>query len=186
MDQTVAGGVDVISISWGFNKVPLYEDLIAIALFGAIEKVIASISGTSMPCPHAFGMVTLLKRAHPEWSLDAIQSTMMTTTSSTYNTLNQIKEINGLGFEITMPLAMGSGQVDPNKANELGLLYDATPQDYVNLLCSMNFTRNQILTITSSSRYSYLIPSSDLNYPSFIVLYTYMTGMTIQTFRVLE
>ncbi|KAL7262248.1 hypothetical protein ACSBR1_000595 [Camellia fascicularis] len=85
-----------------------------------------------------------------------------------------------------MPLAMGSGQVDPNKANDLGLLYDATPQDYVNLLCSMNFTRNQILTITSSSRYSCLIPSSDLDYPLFIVLYTYMTGMTIQTFRVLE
>ncbi|GMP48775.1 hypothetical protein CsSME_00016016 [Camellia sinensis var. sinensis] len=135
-----------------------------------------------MHCPHVFGIATLLKRAHPERSPTVIQSAVMTTRSSTYNTLNQIKEINDMGFEIAMPLATGSGQVDPNKANDLGLLYDATPQDYVNLLCSMNFTRNQILTITSSSRYSCLNPSSDLNYPSFIVLYTNMTEMTIQTF----
>ncbi|KAF5956858.1 hypothetical protein HYC85_004083 [Camellia sinensis] len=117
-----------------------------------------------MPCPHAFGIATLLKRAHPERSLTVIQSAVMTTRSSTYNTLNQIKEINGMGFEIAMPLAMGSGHVDPNKANDLGLLYDATAQDY-----------EPILTITSSSRYSCLNPSSDLNYPSFIVLYTNMT-----------
>ncbi|KAI8016650.1 Subtilisin-like protease SBT3 [Camellia lanceoleosa] len=135
-----------------------------------------------MPCPHAFGIATLLKRAHPERSPITTQFVRITTRSSTYNTLNEIKEINDMGFEIAMPLAMGSGQVDPNKANDLGLLYDATPQDYVNLLCSMNFTRNQILTITSSSRYSCLNPSSDLNYPSFIVLYMNMTEMTIQTF----
>ncbi|KAL7262176.1 hypothetical protein ACSBR1_000536 [Camellia fascicularis] len=82
-----------------------------------------------------------------------------------------------------MPLATGSSQFDPNRTNDPGLIYDATLQDYVNLLYSMNFTRNQILTITRTSNYSCSNTSSDLNYPSFIAVYMNMTRMAVQTFQ---
>lgn len=52
-----------------------------------------------------------------------------------------------------------------------GLIYDATPQDYVNLLCSKNFTDNQILFIVDTNRYDCRRASNELNYPSFIALY---------------
>ncbi|KAK1392453.1 Subtilisin-like protease [Heracleum sosnowskyi] len=128
-----------------------------------------AISGTSMACPHASGLAALLKGAHPEWSPAAIRSAMITTANPLDNSHQQIRDI-GTGFGIATPLAMGAGQVDPNRALHPGLVYDATTQDYVNFLCYANYTRKQIYTITRSN-YSCLNSSSDLNYPSFISLY---------------
>lgn len=128
-------------------------------------------SGTSMSCPHASGIAALLKGTHPDWSSAAIRSAIMTTSNPLDNINNPIQD-SGHNLTIASPLAMGAGHIDPNKALDPGLIYDANPQDYVNLLCAMSYTENQITTITRGKRYTCSNDSSpDLNYPSFIALY---------------
>ncbi|KAK4722748.1 hypothetical protein R3W88_012981 [Solanum pinnatisectum] len=136
------------------------------------------ISGTSMDCPHSSGIAALLKGAHPEWSPAAIRSAMITSAINIDNTNSPIKD-SGQNYSIATPLAMGAGLVNPNFALNLGLIYDTTPQDYINLLCAMKLTHKQILTITRSSTDTCQNASSDPNYPSFIALYTNETTATL-------
>ncbi|KAL3348440.1 hypothetical protein AABB24_021879 [Solanum stoloniferum] len=68
---------------------------------------------------------------------------------------------------------MGAGFIDPNQALDSGLIYDTSPQDYVNLICTMNFTEEQfkIFARSSANFHNCSNPSADLNYPSFIALW---------------
>ncbi|KAM3340109.1 subtilisin-like protease SBT3 [Capsicum galapagoense] len=144
------------------------------------------LTGTSMAAPHISGIAAMLKGVHPDWSPSAIRSAIMTTANPLDNTGKPIKTTDFLETKVATSLAMGAGLVDPNRAVDPGLIYDATPQDYVNLLCSMNFTEKQFKTIArSSAKRKCSNPSDDINYPSFIALfdpygdYTWME----QTFR---
>ncbi|KAK6130850.1 hypothetical protein DH2020_035406 [Rehmannia glutinosa] len=110
------------------------------------------------------------KAAHRTIESAAIQSAMMTTANPLDNTNQPIKDMDD--FTAASPLGIGSGMVDPNRALDPGLIYDASMQDLVNLVCSMNFTREQTQTIVRSS-YNCSDPSSDLNYPSFVAIFNF-------------
>ncbi|WJX91937.1 hypothetical protein P8452_73651 [Trifolium repens] len=127
------------------------------------------LTGTSMSCPHVAGVAALLKSVHGDWSPAAIRSAIMTTSDIFDNTKEHIKDI-GTGNKAT-PLALGAGHVNPNRALDPGLVYDVGVQDYVNLLCALNFTQKNITAITRSSVNDCSKPSLDLNYPSFIAFF---------------
>lgn len=155
---------DLILASWPSNS-PVTQ-----VREGQIYSSFNVISGTSMSCPHAAGVAALLRGAHPEWSPAAVRSAMMTTASVWDNTRSPIRDL-GFRDQAATPLDMGSGHVDPNKAADPGLIYDAGREDYIDLMCALNFTDKQIQTVVRSSSYSCENASLHLNYPSFIAFF---------------
>ncbi|KAK3169146.1 hypothetical protein Dsin_000050 [Dipteronia sinensis] len=128
----------------------------------------ALISGTSMSCPHVAGIAALLKAIHHEWSSAAIRSAMMTT-AYLYDNANGIIIDMETGTAGT-PLDFGAGHVNPKKAMDPGLVYDIEVEDYINYLCGLNYTSNQIRVLTGTSNFTCEHANLDLNYLSFIVI----------------
>lgn len=90
-------------------------------------------------------------------------------------TVDVIDNANGPIIDMTTtitgtPLDFGAGHANPNKAMDPGLIYDIEVKDYINFLCGLNYTRQQIKVITRSSNFSCDQANIDLNYPSFIVI----------------
>ncbi|CAN1157628.1 Subtilisin-like protease SBT1.1 [Linum perenne] len=129
------------------------------------------ISGTSMSCPHISGIAALLKSVHKDWSPAAIKSAMMTTAYVVDNKNNPIADFGS--NSTATAFGFGSGHVDPERASDPGLIYDVSTEDYLNHLCSLNYTSAQISAVMSGK--SFDCPSGgigqagDLNYPSFAV-----------------
>ncbi|MEJ6001566.1 S8 family peptidase [Paucibacter soli] len=120
----------------------------------------ASYQGTSMSSPHVAGLALLIKQAHPSWSPAAIKSALMTTG---YSTLNDglPGDQNGL-----LPWAQGAGHVDPNKATDPGLVYDAGKADYVKYQCKVN---KPAVPAADCTTYGTLDETYNLNLPSITV-----------------
>lgn len=120
-----------------------------------------SYQGTSMSSPHVAGLALLLRQAHPDWSPAAIKSALMTTT---YSTLNDglAGAQNGL-----LPWSQGAGHVDPNKAVNPGLVYDAGKADFVSYQCKVN--RAAVSPASDCTTYGILDETYNLNLPSITV-----------------
>ncbi|KAM7525678.1 hypothetical protein LguiA_015580 [Lonicera macranthoides] len=95
------------------------------------------ISGTSMSCPHASGAATHVKAAHPNWSPAAIKSVLTTTAYVMDERKHADKEF-----------AYGSGHINPVKAVDPGLVFDASDVDYINFLCKQGYTTANLRPVT--------------------------------------
>ncbi|KAM5572640.1 cucumisin-like [Rosa sericea] len=148
-----APGVDILA-AWSPVAPPsMYEDDTRTVEYNVI-------SGTSMSCPHASGAAAYVKAAHPNWSPAAIKSALMTTAH-----VLDPKKHEDLEF------GYGSGHINPLKAVDPGLVFDAHVVDYVNFLCKQgyNTTTLKLITGDNSSTCGRTKPGRawDLNYPSF-------------------
>lgn len=83
---------------------------------------------------------------------------------------------------IDAELAYGSGQIDPVKAANPGLIYDAGEDDYINFLCGQGYSNKSLKLVTGDNTTSCL-PSNnitvwELNYPSFALSAKANTSIT--------
>lgn len=118
----------------------------------------ASYQGTSMSSPHVAGLALLLRQLRPSWSPAAIKSALMTTAYSTIND-GVAGASNGL-----LPWSQGSGHVDPNKAANPGLVYDAGKADYLAYQCKVN--KSSVTPASDCTAANTLDETYNLNLPS--------------------
>lgn len=166
----IAPGVDILA-AWTGN------------IISAGELDYNIISGTSMSCPHVTGIAALLRALHPEWTPAAIKSALMTSALLFDNSKHLISDSLNGGLPANA-FAIGAGHVNPGAAMDPGLVYDIGFDDYVNFLCTLNYTKKQIHIVTGCKATSCThLPGSqnpgDLNYPSFSVVFKPLNSVRV-------
>ncbi|KAJ0729699.1 putative cucumisin [Helianthus annuus] len=162
-----APGVDILA-AWSTSKTITGEE-------GDTRVVPFNIiSGTSMSCPHATSVAAYVKSFHPTWSPAAIKSALMTTATPMSSTKNTDAEF-----------AYGSGHINPSKAVDPGLVYDAGEQDFVSFLCGQGYNATNLKIVTGDSSACTAANNAtvwNLNYPSF-ALSAQQSGSISRTFN---
>ncbi|XP_022942435.1 subtilisin-like protease SBT4.14 [Cucurbita moschata] len=119
------------------------------------------LSGTSMACPHVAGAAAYVKSFHPRWSPAAIRSALITTAKP----LSRVQSPDG-------EFGYGAGLLNPDRAREPGLIYEADKMSYIQHLCNQGYNASSISILTGAGPVdcSTLIPAQgydSLNYPTF-------------------
>lgn len=114
-------------------------------------------SGTSMATPQVAGVAALLKQAHPDWTPAAIKSALMTTAR---------QDITLPDGSDAIPFDFGNGHIVPNDANDPGLVFEITDDEYDAFSCgvaspAISQARCDELAATGLS-----FAATDLNQPS--------------------
>ncbi|VVB14181.1 unnamed protein product [Arabis nemorensis] len=136
------------------------------------ESGFTAESGTSMSTPVVAGLVALLRAVHPDWSPAALRSALVTTASTT-DPYGEPIFAEGLSQKLADPFDFGGGLVNPEKASDPGLVYDAGAEDYLRFLCASGYDETSITKMASKTT-PYQCPSPrpsmlDLNLPSITV-----------------
>ncbi|CAL5078899.1 unnamed protein product [Urochloa decumbens] len=155
-----APGVDIIA-SWSMLAPPSDDP-------NDKRRVQYSINtGTSMSCPHASGAAAYVKSHHLDWSPAMIMSALITTATP----------MSTPGNSNSSALKYGAGQLNPAKARDPGLVYDASESDYVAMLCTQGYNAKQLALIIGSNATACGTGTAaangsagDLNYPTMAAL----------------
>lgn len=97
----------------------------------------AMLSGTSMATPHVAGIAALIKQKHRKWSPAAITSAMMTTANVTGRSGAPILAQYTNKLAPATPFDLGAGLINPSRAIDPGLVFDASFRHYVEFLCAV-------------------------------------------------
>lgn len=142
------------------------------------------LSGTSMSCPHVGGIAALLKASHPEWSPAAIKSALMTTAYVHDNTYKPL--VDAATGAPSTPYDHGAGHIHPLNALDPGLIYDISPQDYFEFLCTQKLTPLQLKVFNKNANRSCkhtLASAGDLNYPAISAVFPEQPGSALTIHR---
>jgi subtilisin family serine protease len=143
--------------------------------------------GTSMACPHVAGVAALIKKKHSDWTPAMIRSALITTAATLDNTGREIIDnavFKGRGITAATPFAAGAGHVRPQLAMDPGLVYDASARDFIDFLCALNYTTEQLrLFAPDMATCTRKLPGgpAGFNYPSFVVVFDGRTDVRTLT-----
>jgi hypothetical protein len=125
---------------------------------GAPGELFQAIQGTSMSSPHVAGIGALLVGAHPDWTPAMVRSALTTT-----GTQDVDKED---GTTPADPFDFGGGHIAPLPANDPGLVYNSTHDDYLRFLCGngdLNPAGATCIRVTTGPNAGKSTDPSDLN-----------------------
>ena len=117
-------------------------------------------SGTSMSTPQVAGIAALLKQGHPDWSPAVIKSALMTTAR---------QDVTLSDDASALPFDFGSGHIVPNSANDPGLVFDITGDEYDAFSCGVASPGISQARCDELSAAGFSFAASELNQPSITV-----------------